>query len=81
MQTLSVFSPAPFSPQLREELEAMEADFCPLLRGPASDPEALAVGLDGRVQAYVAEVKAAQLKIQEMITKTELAGVPGGLRA
>lgn len=49
----------------------MERDFCPLLRGPSSDPEGLAVGLEGRLQGYIAEVKQAQLKLQEMITKAE----------
>jgi len=57
----------------------MEADFCPLLRGPSSDPDSLASSLEDRIQAYVNEVKNAQTKIQEMITKAEIAGVPGML--
>ncbi|KAF2360881.1 Immunoglobulin I-set [Trinorchestia longiramus] len=61
---------------LREEFEVMEQQFCPLLRGDVEDPDALAAGLDSRLQAYIAEVKDAQHKIQEMITKAELTGVP-----
>ena len=67
-------SPCDFFPfQLREEFSAMERDFCPLLRGPYSDPEGLAAGLETRLQSYVSEVKSAQSKIQEMITKAEVA--------
>ena len=66
-----------FCCQLRGEFDAMEREFCPLLRGPSADPEALALGLDGRLQAYIAEVKQAQNKIQEMITKAEGATRPG----
>jgi hypothetical protein len=54
----------------------MERQFCPLLRGDVDDPDELAAGLDRRLLDYVAEVKEAQQKIQEMITKAEVAGVP-----